>query len=238
MSTDDGLPRDTLDGDARRSAVAQFVDSLKHRSRGTAGETALPEQLEVTARRVDRDDDLAARFTQGATSLGGNVHSATIGDWLNVVARLLEAHRAASVAIPQVGDGFFDAERVEQLRQRLLAGGLTPRGETDDETLFSVGVGVTGVVAAIAETGTLVCESQPCVARGSSLIPPVHLAVVALSQLLPDLCDYCEGLGQRAELPANVSLISGPSKTSDIEGVLVTGVHGPRELHVVLVRER
>ncbi|MFQ5806183.1 MAG: lactate utilization protein C [Phycisphaerae bacterium] len=246
MRTEKASRPNAADDKARRFAVAGFVASLKHRLRDTLAETALPERLEAVARQVERrvaagassaDERLAERFTQAATSIGARVHPATIADWLDVVAGLLPALRIGCVAIPRAGDGFFEAEQVEQLKQRLAADGITARSETDDETLFSAEAAITGVVAAVAETGTLVCESQPTVARGSSLIPPVHIAVVTHSQLLPDLCDCFDALSERSELPANVSLISGPSKTADIEGVLVTGVHGPGDVQVVLVRE-
>lgn len=238
MNASDRPTENVMREDARRSAVSAFVDALRQRMREITTETGLPEQLEAVSRQVERDGDLVARFTQAATSVGVNVHRATAGDWLDVVAGLVQACQTGSVAIPRADDGFFNEERVAQLEQRLTADGVTTTGRTDDETLFSAVAAITGVVAAIAETGSLVCESQPDVARGSSLIPPVHIAVVASSQLLPDLYDYFEGLEERPELAANISLITGPSKTSDIEGVLVTGVHGPRELHVVSVRER
>lgn len=237
MKTNDG-PKTRVTNDAdRRDAVDAFVNSLKRRRHDAPAKTMLPEDIEIVTRLVERDEDPAALFTQTATTVGVNVHSATTADWLDVVAKLLQEHQAKDAAIPPVGDGFFEAERVEQLKQRLVADGVAAKSETDDETLFSVDMAITGVAAAIAETGTIACEARPIIARGSSLIPPVHIAVVAAEQLLPDLCDYFNVLSKRSELPADASLITGPSKTADIEGVLVTGVHGPATVHVVLVRE-
>ena len=69
-----------------------------------------------------------------------------------------------------------------------------------------------------------------------SLLPPVHIAVADRSQLLPDLFDLFRQLPPE-EMPSCVSLITGPSKTGDIELRLVTGVHGPGEIHVVLIGE-
>ena len=248
------------DDSARRSAVAGFVDSLTRRLRGAPSETALPEQIEATVRQVQpnvaaglhasrTEDDAAAdvasaqryladRFAQAATSIGVQVHPAAISDWPDVVAGVLQQHRARTVVLPPVGDGLFDANRVEQLKERLATDGVTAKSGADDETLFSVDAAVTGVVVAIAENGTIVCESGRIVARGSSLIPPIHIAVIEVAQLLPDLYDCLRALGDRSNLPANVSIITGPSKTADIEGVLVTGVHGPGVVHVVLVRDR
>ena len=61
------------------------------------------------------------------------------------------------------------------------------------------------------------------------------MAIVPREAIVPDLYDYLERLSRRGELPANAVLISGPSKTADIEGVLVTGVHGPGRVMAVLI---
>jgi L-lactate utilization protein LutC len=104
---------------------------------------------------------------------------------------------------------------------------------TGDDAMFSADVGITSAAAAIAETGSLVCTSGPDCWRGLSLIPPIHVAVIRADQILPDLLDWFSGPPE--PLPANITLISGPSKTADIEGILITGVHGPGEVHVVVV---
>ena len=105
------------------------------------------------------------------------------------------------------------------------------------EPLYRVDAGVTDVQAAIAETGTLVCWSGPGRGRGLSLVPPVHIAVVRRSDIVPDLIDYLARHAQHGPeaLPSSIVFITGPSKTADIEGVLITGVHGPREVHILLV---
>ena len=235
MKADDEVSLSAVEDNARRAAVGLSLRSLRERHRVGSVETMLLDDPAAVAREVARDDDLAARFTRGATAVGMNVHPATLTDWLDVVGRLLQKHEVRLAAVPAAYDGFLGAKRVGQLRQRLAADGIMTKSDTNDEVLFSAGAAVTGVTAAIAEHGSLVCESQPAVARGSSLISPVHIAVVAAAQLLPDLCDYFDALGKRPEMPAAVSLITGPSKTADIEGVLVTGVHGPGAVEIVLV---
>ena len=73
----------------------------------------------------------------------------------------------------------------------------------------------------------------------ASLLPPLHVAIVAAEQVLPDLFDLFDKLREAGHdaLPSNLTLITGPSKTGDIELTLTTGVHGPGEWHVVVVRE-
>lgn len=241
MKTDSTSPDSAANDEVRRAAVANFIDSLKCRRHGLEAQSALPEQLEAVVRQVDAAagglsaDDLAACLAQTASVIGATVHQTTSAHWLDVVAELVQKLRAKSVLIPPIGDGFFDADRAQQLARRLAALPVTVSDTARGNTLFAAGAAITGVVAAIAETGTIVCESGANVARASSLVPLVHIAVVAMWQLLPDLYDYFETLGRRSEPPANVNMITGPSKTADIEGVLVTGVHGPSELHIVLV---
>ena len=95
-------------------------------------------------------------------------------------------------------------------------------------------MGVSCVQAAIAETGTLVLCSTSERHRLVSLVPPVHLALVREGDLVPDLDAAMEHLSS-AGPPPLVSFITGPSRTADIELTLVVGVHGPEELHVILL---
>lgn len=100
-------------------------------------------------------------------------------------------------------------------------------------------VGITSVERAIAETGTLMMWSGVGRERIASLLPPLHIAVVLQSQIVPDLFDAIDLLIAKSghNLPSNVTLITGPSKTGDIELQLTTGVHGPGKWRVIVVRE-
>jgi L-lactate utilization protein LutC len=103
--------------------------------------------------------------------------------------------------------------------------------------MLAAGVGITSASWAIAETGTLVMAAAPGRERVASLLPPVHLAVIAESQLLPDLFDLFAMLQPTApNLSSNLVFITGPSKTGDIELQLTTGVHGPGKIHVIVIR--
>jgi L-lactate dehydrogenase complex protein LldG len=98
-------------------------------------------------------------------------------------------------------------------------------------------LGISSADYLIAETGTIVLRVSPEEPRSLSLLPPVHVVLADRTRLVPDLFDLFDSkLGDEAPaLPSCLSLITGPSKTGDIELRLVTGVHGPGELHVILV---
>lgn len=104
----------------------------------------------------------------------------------------------------------------------------------------AVRVGLTGVDAALAATGSVVVMSGNGRPRAVSLLPPVHIAVVTGNQIMPDLENWWAA--QRAaglELirrNSNIVIITGPSRTADIGMQLIFGMHGPRELHLVLIQ--
>lgn len=99
------------------------------------------------------------------------------------------------------------------------------------------GLSVTGVTCAIADSGTLGIIAGPGQGRLTSVIAPVHLAVLGPDRVVAALADFLrlvEGPLRRADTSAAI-LITGPSRTADIEGQLIVGVHGPRELHCLMV---
>jgi L-lactate utilization protein LutC len=119
-------------------------------------------------------------------------------------------------------------------------------GENDHEKLIArlanCGVGVTAADYAIAETGTIVLTSDEPNALLVSLLPPVHIAVLRSSQVFHTLDEVISklskeriGRGNPGGPSRSVTLITGPSRTSDVELVLSIGVHGPKELHVIVL---
>ena len=101
-------------------------------------------------------------------------------------------------------------------------------------------IGITGVDYAIAETGSCVIVPRPGVSRAVSLLPPVHVAVVETGRVLPSLdelftlrrSDFLNG-----RMGSYMNIITGPSRSADIEYTIVKGVHGPGEVHLVLLDE-
>ncbi len=182
--------------------------------------------------------DPAARFCTELAAAGGHAHrAADADDAARQVLALVEHHGARRVLLGggPVLDRLALADRLRGRGVEVVAvASLTP--VTGRDAFFDADLGITGVAFLVAETGSLVMASGPDQPRSPSLLPPVHVAVAETAQLVPDLFDLFDparwpGGGP----PANLTLITGPSKTGDIELRLVTGVHGPGEVHVVLI---
>jgi len=101
------------------------------------------------------------------------------------------------------------------------------------DVLFESDLGITGAQLAIAETGTLVLESESERHRLTSLVPSAHVCILESKNIRQTLGEILEILQSRLN-PA-ITFITGASRTSDIELTLAIGVHGPGELHVILI---
>jgi L-lactate dehydrogenase complex protein LldG len=105
--------------------------------------------------------------------------------------------------------------------------------------LAGIDIGLTMVDYGIAETGTLVIDSSSEEVRLATMISEVHVAVLPLSCIRPTAFDVEAELRDRFNLsPSYYAFITGASRTADIERVLALGVHGPLELHILLLEDR
>ena len=107
---------------------------------------------------------------------------------------------------------------------------------------FAAEMGISGVEFVLAESGTLVLASRTEGSQLASLAPPVHVALYQRSQVYASLEEILERLpvprAPNEPLPGrSVVFITGPSRTADIEQILIRGVHGPREVHAILVED-
>jgi L-lactate dehydrogenase complex protein LldG len=95
------------------------------------------------------------------------------------------------------------------------------------------GAEVSEAVYALADTGSVVIAAGPDEPRARSLLPWTHVSLVRESRVLPGLAELVAALG--GELPSALAIVTGPSRSADIEQKLTVGVHGPGEVHVVLL---
>jgi L-lactate utilization protein LutC len=124
-----------------------------------------------------------------------------------------------------------------QIAQVLTDAGFVAK-HWDEITLdqaYDIDAAVTDVYRVIAETGSLVVRASPSHGRAITLVPPLHVAIVEPKNCVGDLIDLLELLGTE-NTASGTFIISGPSKTADIEMNLVTGVHGPGKVQVFLLK--
>jgi len=161
---------------------------------------------------------------------------ATMDGWPETVRAFLVAQGARNVAY---GPGTAAGRLLAAACSEMGAPALVPYDRPIEElktTLFNdVDAGFTTTRCAIADTGTLVLWPSPDEPRLLSLVPPLHVALLSAATIRDTLLSVMRDEGWAKGLPPNVVLVSGPSKTADIEQTLAYGVHGPKRLVVVLV---
>lgn len=170
--------------------------------------------------------DPVSRLRDELIAAGGVFHP--VESWAEACVRVVDLLRQRGCRRVLIGPGLPGA--AEEIQAANMQAILTEQSPTRDD-YFAADAAVSGVDWVVAETGTVVLATRPDQPRSLSLLPPVHIAIARRDQLVADLFDLFGAAGP----PACLSLITGPSKTGDIELKLVTGVHGPGELHVVLL---
>lgn len=95
------------------------------------------------------------------------------------------------------------------------------------------GAGISQAAYGLADTGSVVLAASPDEPRKRHLLPDVHVSLLAEERILPGLAELFAAVGD--DLPSALAIVTGPSRSADIEQRLVVGVHGPREVHVVLL---
>jgi L-lactate dehydrogenase complex protein LldG len=190
-----------------------------------------PLPIERGYRRVGElaRDELIERFAERVADYRADVHFCASDEVAEAVASALIEHGARRVAVPGGLPASWRSDSVEFVEDR----GLTAR---ELDALDGV---VTGCTAAIAETGTIVLAGADAEGRRAlSLVPDLHVCVVRSPQIVAMVTEALAVAGDlvmRERRP--LTFISGPSATSDIELSRVEGVHGPRTLIVLIVKE-
>ncbi|HVQ37962.1 MAG TPA: lactate utilization protein [Pyrinomonadaceae bacterium] len=172
-------------------------------------------------------------FEENLRSVGGNAVAADGEDGivaaLNTIISGLQQTRLRGRRI-----ALSDAPGLDRLLSRLKVEVDEIKTSPSAGELFDYDVGISMVQAAIAETGTLLLESESERHRLVSLVPPVHIAIVNVADICLTLGEALAAVGRGNDLSATITLITGPSRTADIELTLAIGVHGPQELYVIV----
>jgi L-lactate dehydrogenase complex protein LldG len=167
------------------------------------------------------------------------VHITDASNWVHQLDSLLKQRELNSLVYPpQTALG----EALESHWEK-EAGGLPQlipyETEIEDfkEKLFTIDAGITSVAGAIADPGALILWPTDKEPRLMSLVPTIHIAVLDADNIFSSFLEAMQAGKWSTRMPTNVVLISGPSKTADIEMTLAFGVHGPRDLIVLIVEK-
>lgn len=214
---------------ARDRILAAVTNELGARPAVGDAPVAPPRRLEgldALPLRIDR-------FTERLATVHGELAWLPPGeDPLDLVAERLRRAGAQRVVL---GGSRVQGCAVRLQRGLSMRGFHLLRADAPTHELMTADAGITDAQWGIAETGTVVLDDRRARARRASLLPPLHIAILDQRNLLPTLDDLFLEPSVRTAPPHALTLITGPSRTADIELQLVVGVHGPRELLVVLV---
>ncbi|MBN4064202.1 lactate utilization protein [Dehalococcoides mccartyi] len=227
---------------------AEVVDpSIDHATAGFEdGTVAKATADKAMADASKRSMELADQMAQAAETIGWKVHRVADSEAASkTVADICTQKNASSVlrsnhevldqinvdaAVTSTGATIGTTEHSGDLSREMV--------ENSKTDAFSADIGITGVDYAIAETGTVVLHPRNGLSRLVSLAPPTHIAVLRPGEVLDSL-DELFAMERndlfKGELAGSMNLISGPSKTADIEGTTVTGIHGPLEVHLIIL---
>jgi L-lactate dehydrogenase complex protein LldG len=225
-----------VEEEAEMSEETTDVLSRVRRALGRAGPMSSPptppEIVEPVARLVSSDIGLPELFASRAEAQKMHVEPAEPEEVAAKVVGYLVGRGLRRIALP-------DSPLLERLGvpAALRDAGLDARTwrEISLDQLYDFDAGVTDVSYAVAETGSLVIQTSAAHGRAISLVPSVHVAIVEPKNCVADLLDLMEKLRETG-VGNNATIITGPSKTADIEGALVVGVHGPGEVRVFLLK--
>ena len=202
-----------------------------------------------------RERDATARLGRHRRNLQPECALSSDAELIDVFVRKAEAVQASVARVPGLED--VPSEVSRYLRQRNLPARVAVAPHDDLESmnwtamaitaeprkpLDSDHCGVNRAFCAVAETGTLIMTSGPDSPSTMNFLPETHVAVLKESDIVSaaeDVWDRLRASGRASagSLPRTVNMITGVSRTGDIEQTIQTGVHGPRHLHIVLVKE-
>ncbi|GIK41941.1 MAG: hypothetical protein BroJett011_57740 [Chloroflexota bacterium] len=183
---------------------------------------------------------MAEAFARELQALSGYVHLLEETEFvLPIIVEILQKHQAERIiawdheelGLPWVGGALAEAGIAIEIND--LPAEVEER-KASLARLDGVRVGLTGAQGGLADTGTLALVSGPGRGRLASLLPPVHIALLPVQKLYPSLPAFLAANPGIAAEGSNLVLITGPSRTADIELTLSMGVHGPKEIHVVI----
>lgn len=217
----------------------EFLESIRHRTRAGRYKPTHAPDVAFTPKGEPREsgwiEDPPARFLEELEALGGYGKRVETLEEAREYVLGLARERDARLLVR------WDVEELEELGvdEPLEEAGVEVAVWRELEEFREVAgqadIGLSTAEWAIAETGSLVLTGGPGRGRTVTLLPPTYVAVIAIDKILRTVPEAIEKYAGDGGLPANVCFHTGPSRSGDIEMSLAIGVHGPGDVHVVLI---
>ena len=205
-------------------------------------QTIAPPPLAAFLEPAPGSTDVVSRFIEELRAVRGHVHQLATDSPMPLIADVITSvcRETSTTKVAISGsDWLRDFNLVEALTRGSLEVLIADDGKTHVQIVAALAqfhVGVTTAEFAIAETGTIVLSSEEANSLLVSLLPPIHVAIVPANRICGSLDEGIQRLAARPAAPGqSFSFITGPSRTSDVELTLSIGVHGPKELHVIII---
>lgn len=178
-------------------------------------------------------------FTQALTKIGGEVHAFAardaLVDWIQNILREKNVSRVALASDRFITDelGITSKSFASSEERKIID------AREDSESIAQADVGITAAWAGFADTGAVAIRSQAGERRATSLLPPTHICILREEDIYFTMDMTIEKMYEiiRSGSSSALTFIAGPSRTADIEKVLVTGVHGPKQLIVCVLKK-
>jgi len=173
------------------------------------------------------------RLSERMQAVRGEVHRMPRTDWIDWLNRELPERKLHNILL---GDT-HNAELFRAQADAALTLQSYERSIEDwkPELFNQIDVGITDTLGGIAESGSLILWPTPQEPRLMSLVPPVHIALLEAHKIVDNFAQAMHQQHWSENMPTNALLISGPSKTADIEQTLAYGIHGPKQLIVLIL---
>jgi L-lactate dehydrogenase complex protein LldG len=216
------------------ASVREALENSAAEPHNGVADSTTPVPTTEAARRVE----LALKFARELQPLGGDFLGTLTPK--EAVARVLEIAAGMKARTVAVGAGIVsDSASIAAALERAGVSVIRPAATADDSARIELRGGFAGCDLAVVEadyaiaaTGTLAMVATPERPASITLVPPVNVVLVSADRILPDLASVLDAIGPATIAAHRLALVTGPSRTADIEKRIVRGVHGPRELYV------
>ena len=217
---------------SRNKILSRLHTAIKQQPLEAAEVAGLPKESLDPAQKIKKLKGLME-------AVRTEVHVVADTDWTELLKEILQKRNIKTLLYAPgspVGDRLQQEwmEKSNELPELVIYDGDI---EDFKERLFEIDAAVTSTVGGIAETGVVILWPDEKEPRLMSLVPPIHIAVLQADKIHTTFSEVIAAEDWARKMPTNVVLISGPSKTADIELTLAFGVHGPKELIVLITKQ-